>query len=585
MSSDIDSGLGTARPDGASFSIVGIGASAGGYEAFLQLLAQLPKDSGMAFVLVQHLDPKHESKLSELLARSTDMPLQDASTGMRLHPNHIYVMPPNVNMSIVKGAFRFQPRKPDRPHMPIDYFLRSLAEDQGEHAIGIVLSGTGTDGTLGLQAIKGEGGITFAQDEKSAKYFGMPGSAIGAGCVDLVFNPQAIARELDRIARHPYIGQAWKPKPTPRAKVETVENEKMFRERDEELHAIFSLLRARTNVDFSLYKHNTLKRRIMRRMLLHKIDSLPAYLNYLRTHLGEVDNLFNDLLINVTGFFRDPQLFQALKRRIFPKLIKNRPNDSPLRIWVCGCSTGEEAYSLAISLVEFFEATRTHTQVQIFATDISEKSLEKARAGVYPENILLDVSPERLRRFFVKINGVFQISKTIRDMCVFARQNVVIDPPFSNLDLISCRNVLIYLGQVLQKKIMPVFHYALRSEGYLLLGSSETISAASDMFSLFDKRNKIFIKKVAAYRPGMAMVYKETAEKREEPSLPAGALKVETKAPDLQQICGSPHPFQMVPGRRGCQRADGCADFPGPDRQFSGACRRERQPQFIKNGP
>lgn len=489
----------------------------------------------MAFVLVQHLDPKHESKLGELLARSTELPLVDASNGMRPRPDHIYVMPPNVNMSIANGTFRFQPRKPDLPHMPVDYFLRSLAVDQKEHAIGIVLSGTGTDGTLGLQAIKGEGGITFAQDEKTAKYFGMPGSAIGAGCVDLVLNPQAIARELDRIARHPYIGQAWKQKPKAPAKVETAENEKMFRERDEELHAIFSLLRGRTNVDFSFYKHNTLKRRILRRMLLHKFDSLPAYLNYLRTHLGEVDHLFNDLLINVTGFFRDPQVYQALKRRIFPKLLKNRPNDSPLRIWVCGCSTGEEAYSLAISLIEYFEATRNHTQVQIFATDISEPALEKARAGIYPENIMLDVSPERLRRFFIKANGAYQISKTIRDMCVFARQNVVVDPPFSNLDLISCRNVLIYLGQILQKKIMPVFHYALRPEGYLMLGSSETIGAASDLFSLYDKRDKIYTKKIAPYRSEMSVVYRDTQEKRGEPRLPANVLKVETKTPDLQQ--------------------------------------------------
>lgn len=521
--------------DRAGFSIVGIGASAGGYEAFLQLLAQLPKDSGMAFVLVQHLDPKHESKLSELLARSTELPLADAANGMRLRPDHIYVMPPNVNMSIANGVFRFQPRKPDRPHMPVDYFLRSLAEDHKEYAIGIVLSGTGTDGTLGLQAIKGEGGITFAQDEKTAKYFGMPGSAIRAGCVDLVLNPQAIARELERIARHPYIGQAWKPKPKAPAKVETQENEKLFRERGEELHSIFSLLRGRTNVDFSFYKHSTLKRRIMRRMLLHKIDSLPAYLNYLRKHLGEVDSLFNDLLINVTGFFRDPQVYQALKRRIFPKLVKNRPSESPLRIWVCGCSTGEEAYSLAISLLEFFEATRTHTQVQIFATDISEPALEKARAGIYPENIILDVSPERLRRFFIKVNGGYQISKTIRDICVFARQNVVIDPPFSNLDLISCRNVLIYLGQVLQKKIMPIFHYALKPEGYLLLGSSETIGAASDLFSLFDKRNKIYTKKTAPYRSEMAVVYREAAEKRGEPRPMVGAPRIEPKTPDLQQ--------------------------------------------------
>ncbi|MDB6021309.1 MAG: two-component hybrid sensor and regulator, partial [Pedosphaera sp.] len=524
------------RSEGAGFSIVGIGASAGGYEAFLQLLAKLPKDTGMAFVLVQHLDPKHESKLGELLARSTSLPLCDAENGMLVRPNNIYVMPQNVDMRITRGHLRFQPRKANLPHMPVDTFFRSLAEDQQNRAIGIVLSGTGSDGTLGMQAIKGEGGITFAQDEKTAKYFGMPGSAINAGCVDIVMAPNAIARELGRIAHHPYVGRSWKPTPA-RTPVETAENEKLFKERDDELNALFALLRARTGVDFSLYKHSTLKRRIMRRMLLHKLDSLPAYLNYLRMHPVEVDALFNDLLINVTGFFRDPGVFQTLKRRIFPKMMSNRPSDSPVRIWVCGCSTGEEAYSMAISLVEFFETSRTATNVQIFATDISETSLEKARAGYYPENISLDVSLERLRRFFVKSNGGYQVSKSIRDMCVFARQNVILDPPFSNLDLISCRNVLIYLGQTLQKKIMPVFHYALKPEGHLLLGSSEAIGVAADLFALRDKKNKIYTKKAASSRADLPMAYpKEAGSKAEtqraEPSHP----KPEVKAPDLQQF-------------------------------------------------
>ncbi|MDB6068579.1 MAG: luxQ [Pedosphaera sp.] len=522
-------------PGVAGFSIVGIGASAGGYEAFLQLLAKLPKDSGMAFVLVQHLDPNHESKLAELLARATSIPLHEARNGMAVQPNQIYVIPANVNMSIAGGQLRLLPRKASVHHMPVDYFLRSLAQDQQNRAIGIVLSGTGTDGTLGLQAVKGEGGITFAQDEKSAKYFGMPGSAISAGVVDLTLPPDAIARELSRIARHPYLDRPRKPR-LAAAVPETPENEKLFRERDDELQTVFAMLRARTNVDFSMYKHSTLKRRIMRRMLLHKIDTLPGYLKYLRLHLNEVDGLFNDLLINVTGFFRDPQAFQALKRRIFPRLLKNRPTDSPLRIWVCGCSTGEEAYSMAISLVEYFEATHSHTNAQIFATDISEPALEKARAGIYPENILIDVSTERLRRFFIKTNGSYQVSKAIRDMCVFARQNVVTDPPFSNLDLISCRNVLIYLGQVLQKKIMPVFHYALKPSGFLLLGSSETIGGAAELFSLHDKRNKIYSKKASAYRPGLAMIYRDANEKLETSRVETRPGKSEPKVPDLQQF-------------------------------------------------
>ncbi len=520
-----------APPDRAGFSIVGIGASAGGYEAFLRLIGPLPADTGMAFVLVQHLDPHHESKLTELLGRSTTLPVKEARNGMRIHPDHIYVMPPNVSMSLAGDLFRFQARKGGQLHLPIDYFFRSLAEERPDRAIGIVLSGTGTDGTFGLQAIKGGGGITFAQDGKTAKYFGMPGSAIAAGCVDLVMDPESIARELGRIARHPYVGH---PRSAP-AKTAAVEPDQLFRERNDEMQVLFALLRSRSNVDFSHYKHSTLKRRIMRRMLLHKIDALPAYLKYLRAHLGEVDNLFNDLLINVTGFFRDPKVFQALKRRIFPKLLKDRPGDGPVRIWVCGCSTGEEAYSLAISLTEFLQAARIHLPAQIFATDISEPGLEKARAGIFPENILRDVSPERLRRFFIKTNNSNQVSKAIRDMCVFARQNVITDPPFSNLDLISCRNVLIYLGQVLQKKIMPVFHYALKPGGYLLLGSSETIGVASDLFSLLDKRSKIYTKTTTARRSDIPMTYKEAPKRPEEPHRPDGAASPEARAPDLQQ--------------------------------------------------
>ncbi|MDB6126022.1 MAG: ATPase [Pedosphaera sp.] len=527
----------TASPEGAQpsldFLVVGIGASAGGYEAFVPLLAHLPQDSGMAFVLVQHLDPKHESKLSELLARSASLPLMEARQGVPVQSNRIYVIPPNVNMTLVRGHLRMQPRKAGIPHMPVDLFFRSLAEEQQNRAIGIVLSGTGTDGTLGLQAIKGEGGLTFAQDEKSAKYFGMPGSAISIGCADLILPPEAIAKELGRIARHPFTAPSSKHKA--RASATPAEPEKLFHDKEEALNAIFSLLRSRTGVDFSLYKHSTLRRRIMRRMLLHKIENLPAYLNHLRTHVIEVDALFNDLLINVTGFFRDPQVFQALKRRIFPKLFKNRQNDAPLRIWICGCASGEEAYSMAMILVEFFESAHVQVNAQIFATDISDIALEKARAGIYPESISLDVSPERLRRFFVKNNGNYQVSKAIRDMCVFARQNIIVDPPFSNLDLISCRNVLIYLGQLLQKKIMPVFHYALKPKGLLLLGSSEAIGAASEIFTLTDKKHKIYARKPANTRPGFALLYKDTHDKMKG-RIEVGQGAPEPKSPDLAQF-------------------------------------------------
>ena len=520
------------------FFIVGVGASAGGFEAFIPLISDLPEDTGMAFVLIQHLDPKHESQLSELLARTTSLPLREAENGMPIQPNHIYVIPPNVNMTMAGGNLRLQPRKPGLPHMPVDVFLRSLAATQQNRAIGIILSGTGTDGTLGMEAIKGEGGITFAQDEKSAKFFGMPGSVISTGSADMVLPPAGMARELVRIARHPYLGQTPKAvkRKSPPSGSATTEADALFLEKEDFLQTLFSLLRSRTGVDFSLYKHSTLRRRILRRMLLHKIDNLSAYVDYLRVHVVEVDALFNDLLINVTGFFRDPRVFETLRRRIIPRLLKHRTNDSALRIWVAGCSSGEEAYSMAMIVTEIFETNRTRVNAQIFATDVSEVSLEKARAGIYPENIALDVSPERLRRFFVKTNGKYQVSKAIRDMCVFARQNLVVDPPFSNVDLISCRNVLIYLGPLLQKKIMPVFHYALKPNGFLLLGSSEAIGSVSDLFSLADKKNKLYSKKVGTDRPGFTLARGRAHDSKPEPSRPGTAgFSSQVKAMDLQQ--------------------------------------------------
>lgn len=519
--------------DTLPFTIAGIGASAGGFEAYGQLLGRLPADTGMAFVLVQHLDPSHESKLTELLARSTTLPVTEVRHGMKIEPNHVYVMPHNTYMTVAQDRLMLSPRKvqPGTPPMPIDSFFRSLASELENRAIGVVLSGTGTDGTLGLQAIKGEGGITMAQDEKSSKYFGMPGSAIGADCVDFILPPQGIARELARIARHPYVSRAPIAK-APQVTPAPAELEKLLPEESQELHQIFGFLRARTGVDFTLYKPTTLKRRIVRRMVLHKLDALTAYVRYLREHPNEIMELFNDLLINVTGFFRDPQAFQVLRRKIFPKLIKDRPTDAPLRFWVVGCSTGEEAYSLAMCITEFFDQNHSVWPVQIFGTDINDAAIEKARAGIYPENTLADIPPERLRRFFLRTQGVYQVNKAIRDMCVFARQNVTVDPPFSNLDLISCRNVLIYLSHALQKKIIPVFHYALKPQGYLLLGGSEAIGSSADLFTLLDKKNKIYARKETALRPAAAFghrKYEAPPEKAEPPPVP------ELRAPDLQQ--------------------------------------------------
>jgi two-component system CheB/CheR fusion protein len=367
--------------------------------------------------------------------------------------------------------------------MPIDSFFRSLADDQQSWAIGVILSGTASDGTLGLQAIKAQGGITFAQDDKTAKYTAMPRSAIAAGNVDFVLPPEKIVRELIRISRHIHVISA----------DDGSEGEPVSP--DENLVKIFALLKKVSQVDFSYYKQGTIKRRITRRMFLRKTERLDEYVRLLKKDRDEVQGLFLDVLINVTGFFRDPDAFEALKKNIFPIMLQAHPASAPIRVWVPGCSTGEEAYSLAICLLEYLGDLASNTQIQIFATDVSESIIQKARAGIYPESKLMDVSAERLRRFFQKVNGNYQISKTIRDMCVFAKQDVSRDPPFSKLDLISCRNVMIYMGAPLQKRIFPVFHYALNPEGILFLGSSETVGNFSSVFFPVDKKHKIYSKK------------------------------------------------------------------------------------------
>ena len=474
-----------------SFPIVGIGASAGGLEAFTSLLKHLPNDTGMAFVLVQHLDPTHASALTEILSRATAMPVTEVRDGMRIEPNHVYVIPPNTNMAILHHTLSLMPRTEKQGlHLPIDYFLRSLAEDRRGRAVGVILSGTASDGTQGLKAIKAEGGITFAQDEQSAKYDGMPRSAIMSGFVDCVLPPEGIARELARLSRHPYVMLSQ----------EAQTREWAFGETDI-LNKVFILLRTHTGVDFTDYKHTTIRRRIQRRMLLHQIDRMDQYVQFLQQHADEVEALYQDLLINVTSFFRDPDSFRVLRKKMFPRLLKNRGPDQSLRVWVPGCSTGEEAYSIAISLLESIGDKRDEFPVQIFATDISGAAIEKARAGVYPKSIEQELSAKRLRRFFVKSDHGYQVKKGVREMCLFARHNAVKDPPFSKLDLISCRNVMIYLGPVLQKQLLPIFHYALKPDGLLTLGSSETIGGFSDLFVLVDKKEKIYAKKPGHFLP------------------------------------------------------------------------------------
>ena len=467
--------------------IVGVGASAGGFEAFRELLKTLPSDTGLALVLVQHLDPGHESLLAKLLSKATTMPVAEVEEGMTVEPNHVYVIPPNKTMGIANGTLHLMARgEPMAKHLPIDYFLTSLAADRGNRAIGVILSGTASDGTMGLKAIKSEGGITFAQDIKSAKYDGMPRSAIAAGCVDFVLPPEGIASELVRIGRHPYL--AIEP---------PAEAEELVDDRDDELRKIFVVLQRATGVDFTYYKCSTIKRRIARRMVLHKLESLKQYLQFLHDDPAEPAALCEDILIHVTGFFREPEAFQALAERIFPKILDTKPPGESIRVWVPGCSTGEEAYSIAMVLLECLGDRVSSTPIQIFGTDISAVSIEKARAGVYSESSLGEVSQGRLRRFFAKVEGGFQIAKSLREMCVFARQDLAQDPPFSRLDLISCRNVLIYMGPVLQKKVMGIFHYALRPTGFLMLGKSESIGGFADLFTVVDREHKICSK-----RPG-----------------------------------------------------------------------------------
>ena len=484
-----------AKAPSALFPIVGIGASAGGLEAFSELLRYLPEKTGMAFVLVQHLDPKHGSALQEILARTTKIPLTEVTQGVAVQPDHVYVIPANTNLTIKNGILQLGSRLLTRgQHMPIDNFFRSLAETAGSRAIGVILSGTASDGTEGCRAIKAAGGITFAQDEESAKYDSMPCSAVNAGCIDFILPPKDIARELGGLSQHPYIALG-----------AGSEREGFQGMASSELSALFGLLRESSGVDFTNYKHTTLQRRIRRRMAVHKIETLKDYLRFIAKKPDELDELYRDLLIHVTGFFREPETFVALRKHVYPKLFEGRKPDNPVRIWVAGCSTGEEVYSLAITLLEYMwvhsrNISQAATAIQIFATDISDTALDRARTGLYAEAAVSEISAERLKRFFARQDGGYQINKSIRDMCIFARQNLVKDPPFSNLDLVSCRNLLIYLGPVLQRRVIPALHYSLKPGGFLMLGTSENLGGFAEHFGLVDKKDKIYQKRKTAAR-------------------------------------------------------------------------------------
>jgi len=468
-------------------AIVGIGASAGGLDAFTRLIEKLPKGTGMAFVLVQHLDPNHKSELAGILSKIASIPVSEVENKAVVQPDHVYIIPPDKSMSVSQGVLNLGPREDTaRYFMPIDYFLESLAKDQGSKAIGVVLSGTAADGSKGLQEIKNFGGITFAQEPQTAKYESMPLNAIATGSVDFILPPEDIALELVEISKTGFYD------------TKTVEAQKIFTAGADELKQIFTILRKASGTNFSEYKKLTIQRRTFRRMVLHKIERLGEYVDYLLKNPAEVEKLYQDILINVTSFFRDPEAFETLKSLVFPAIMKNRLSEELVRIWVAGCSTGEEAYSIAIALMEFLGDDAVNTPVQIFATDINEMLIEKARAGIYPKSIRADVSLERFRRFFVKADGGYQINKTIRDMCVFARHDMVKDPPFSRLDLLSCRNAIIYFGPSMQKKLFAVFHYALKQKGFLFLGSSESVGAYTSLFNLEDKKYKIYSKKAVS---------------------------------------------------------------------------------------
>ncbi|HJS73875.1 MAG TPA: CheR family methyltransferase, partial [Vicinamibacteria bacterium] len=474
----------TAEEDVPDFTVVGVGASAGGLEAFSQFTRALPKEWTMPIVLVQHLSPEHESLIPSLIQGTTHLKAVQATEGMSIAPATIHVIPPNRSMEIDGGLLKLHPRPTGRAAFnPIDVFFRSLAHYARHRSIGIVLSGTASDGALGLAEIKSQGGITIAQKPETAKHDGMPRAAIATGSVDMVLSPLEMANELAVFDRHPYLAFE-----SPSAQSEGEIS-------DEALPPILNILKKNTGVDFSQYKTATIKRRLQRRMLIHRLTKVDAYLAMIREKPEEAHRLYQDILIHVTRFFREPESFVVLQTQVFPEIFKDRKQDDAVRIWVPGCSTGEEAYSVAIVLLEYLGEDAGNVPIQVFATDVSEGSVEQARAGVYAEAIANDVSKEHLRRYFTHQNDKYRVQNSVRDLCIFARQDLTRDPPFSKLDLIVCRNVLIYMGPSLQRRVLSVFQYALKSGGFMMLGSAETVGLHADFFSVVDKRYRLYTKK------------------------------------------------------------------------------------------
>ena len=516
-------------PPNDPIPVVAIGASAGGLEAYKEFFHALPVDTGMAFVLVQHLDPSHHSLLAEILSKATRLPVDEVRSGIRIKPNHVYVIPPDAFMAITAGAFTLTPRnKESGQHLSVNFFMRSLAEERKSGAIGVILSGTGADGTLGLESIRAEGGITFAQDPATAKYDGMPRSAIDSGCVDFVLPPKEIAWELQRIQGHPYMRQEER---GAEEQGKELEDSVASPHQEEAFVAILDQLRKASGIDFRQYKPNTIHRRALRRTVILKLDTLREYARYLKEHPEEGPKLYDDVLIPVTSFFRDFEAFEALKAQVYPVIVKDKGNKGTIRMWAPGCSTGEETYSLAMTLLEYLGDKAASFRVQIFGTDLNEKGIQRARTGMYRESIAEEISPERMQRFFVKVEGGYRVNKAVRDMCVFAQQNLANDPPFSQMNLVACRNLLISIQPALQKKIIPILHYALKPSGFLMLGGSESVAAFPDLFSTVDKKRKIYAKKAVTSRLHYDVVqsYHPTASSL---SIPGKVLKSQDPVKD-----------------------------------------------------
>jgi two-component system CheB/CheR fusion protein len=472
------------------FPIVGFGASAGGIQAFATVLRNLDPNLGMAYVLIMHLSPNHKSALTEIMQSKTKMKVQTVKNGMEVKANNVYVIPPNTFMSLVDGHLKLGPRSLLGTNLTVDFFLTALASVYKNNAIGVILSGTASDGTLGLKAIKAEGGITFAQDE-SAEFSGMPQHASNSGFVDFKLPPEAIAKELARLSKTPYA--------LLRAEEIEAGQAKEVEEHPNDLKKILSLVKTKLGVDFfNHYKQASIYRRVMRRMALNKLDNLQDYHNMLVKSSKEITLLYNDFLINVTSFFRDPEFYKTLEGTVFPALVKGRELKDNIRIWIAGCSTGEEAYSVTICLLDFLEKNKLSIPIQVFASDLDDSAIETARMGIYPAIVLQDVPEQYLKKYFKKKEGHYQIVNGVRQQCIFSQHNLLKDPPFPRIDLISCQNVLIYLENNAQKKVTDTFHYALKPSGFLFLGKSEAIGTPSDMFEPLDKKVKLFARKATS---------------------------------------------------------------------------------------